>query len=91
MTSIGHDERISRSSKLLTVASQTLNVILFDGEPDETISGRAWREGYLGGNPVWEQRRRQIDALFLWWRGEHDHCRQSHEKDIVFARMILDR
>ncbi len=85
MTDTGRDSRIRR---LAVLASQTLNVLIFDGEPDETVSGRAWREGAVGGNPVWERRRQIIDRAFALV-GDHNHCRNSHEKDIAFARLIL--
>jgi hypothetical protein len=89
MTSIGLEERRdTRIERLCVLASQALNVLWFDGSPDETVSGRSYREGYLGGDPEWERRRREIDRLFLRWRGEKDHCRNSHLKDVRFAEMI---
>lgn len=74
----------SRLLKLLTLFSQLLNVIVFNGSPDETVSGRAWREGWT--NPAWRKRQLLIDRLFR----DRLHCKRSHERDVLFARMILD-
>ena len=79
---------MNRLANLMTLLSQMLNVILFDGSPDETVSGRSYRQGYLEGDLDWEKRRRRIDRLFFW---EVNHCRQSHQKDVGFARMIAER
>lgn len=81
--------RPGRLLRLAALASQTANVLLCDGEADETISGRAWREGELGGDPVWRRRRELIDRVFWVLLGQRDHCRQSHQRDIEFARLIL--
>ncbi|HVL71238.1 MAG TPA: hypothetical protein VM434_05050 [Beijerinckiaceae bacterium] len=86
-TSSRSEGRASRVARTLTLASQLANVWLFDGSPDETVSGRAWREGVL--DPVWARRRRRIDALFRALFGERDHCRAAHEADRAFARLIL--
>lgn len=72
--------------KLFTLFSQTVNVLLFDGSPDESISGRAYRLGVLGGDPRWLRTSRTIDRLFFW---DTEHTRKAHESDIAFAMMIL--
>ena len=72
--------RRPRWLRLATLISQAGNVILFDGCEDETISGRAWREGEAC--PVWYRRRKFIDRLF-WF--DYDHCRKSHEVDLENA------
>jgi len=66
--------------------SQGVNVLLFNGSPDETLSGRSWRQGVLLGNARWARAARIIDRLF-WF--DPDHCRKSHQADIAFARAIL--
>jgi len=71
----------------MTLLSQTLNVLIYNGSPDETVSGRSYREG-SAGNQVWERRRKVIDRLFFW---EKNHCRQSHLKDVSFAAIIAER
>ena len=75
-----------RLSGLLTLSSQFLNVLLFNGSPDETVSGRSWREGVIAGDVTWARRRVLIDRVFFWQRG---HCRSSHARDLAFARAIL--
>lgn len=77
---------MGRVSGLAVLASQAINVIVFGGMPDETVSGRCYREGVLGGSRRWARRRRIVDAVFFW---DIDHCRRSHENDVAFARMIL--
>lgn len=86
MTSIGRDSRFTR---LAVLFSQSLNVLIFNGEPDETISGRAYRDGILGGDETWARRARVIDRAFALIIGQSEHCRASHEKDRAFARAIL--
>ena len=90
MISIGRDMRAGLTYRLgatSVLISQTANVWIFGGNPDETISARAWREGQLMGCPVWKARRKRIDKFFARF-GDFDHCRKSHEKDLVFADMV---
>lgn len=68
-----------------TLGSQLLNVWLFDGVPDETISGRSYREGELGGDPIWAKRAAAINRR----SGNPNHCKSSHEMDLAFAKSIL--
>jgi hypothetical protein len=77
--------RRSRIERILTLVSQFGNVVLFDGHPDETISGRAYRQGHLLGDPVWRDRMHCINRRFR----DPDHCRDSHQLDIDFASEIL--
>lgn len=56
--------------------SQLGNVLIFDGDPNHSISGDAHRFG----------RRRlaaAIDRLFARW--DPDHCRASHQHDVEKA------
>lgn len=76
---------MNRLVNLLVLSSQFLNVIIFDGNPDETVSGRSYREGVLNGNAVWHRRHEMINKLFLW---DDQHCRNSYLKDVKFARKI---
>lgn len=75
----------TRLLKIATLYSQFLNVIVFNGNPDETISGRAYREGFLMGDKKWLKRQILIDKLFF----DKDHCKKSHLKDVTFANKIL--
>lgn len=75
----------SRWIRTKTLGSQLLNVWLFNGLPDETISGRSHRVGELGGDPVWARRAAIINRV----AGNPDHCRLSHEMDREFSTVIL--
>lgn len=78
---------MGRLLKLSTLSSQFLNVLVFNGWPDETICGRAYREGVKLQDPKWAVRRRFLDSLFFL---EKDHCLRSHELDLAFAAMVLE-
>ena len=52
--------------------SQFMNVLIFNGDPNHSISGDAYRYKR-------ESLRRFIDWVFFW---DPDHCRVSHENDI---------
>jgi len=65
--------------RLLVVISQTVNALVFAGNPDETISARCYREKRVR----WEG---FLNSAFFW---EPDHCRKSHERDVAFAKAIL--
>lgn len=60
--------------------SQFLNVLIFNGDPNYSISGDAYRF-----NRVWL--RRFIDWLFSPF--EADHCRTAYLNDIDKARRLL--
>lgn len=59
--------------------SQLVNVIVLNGHPNESLSGRAWRT-----QSVWYK---VIDTL-LWF--DKDHCKVSYENDLAYAREILN-
>jgi hypothetical protein len=69
---------MTRLRNVATLGSQLLNVLLLNGSPDETIRGRAHREGWRA--------ERWLNRLF--WL-DPDHCRRSHERDREFALFIL--
>jgi hypothetical protein len=58
--------------------SQLLNVVLLNGHPNESLSGRAWRTKSL-----WYS---VIDTL-LWF--DKDHCRVAYENDLAYAKELL--
>ena len=64
--------------------SQGANLFLFGGSPDETLSGRSFRQGTLLGSPKWQRRQAIIDRIF-----GQGHCAASHAADVAFAREIL--
>jgi hypothetical protein len=69
----------------LDAISQWMNVTLFprihDTDPNESVSGRSYREGV-----VW--RIKFIDFMFSWL--ETEHCRKSFEKDYQRALDFVD-
>lgn len=71
--------RPGRIMRALDGVSQILNVILLDGDANESISGRAYRE-------EWETAERLINGLFFW---QSSHCRESYTNDVHRARELL--
>lgn len=61
---------LSMRERLFLLASQAVNAVFFDGDPDESLSARCWR---LRADPVWSARRVRIDRLL----GE-DHCMNTY-------------
>ncbi|GIX38016.1 MAG: hypothetical protein KatS3mg127_1255 [Silanimonas sp.] len=68
--------------------SQLANVLLLNGMPDESISGRAWRNTALRRPPRrrWWVARLFAEALF-WPIDRGQHCRLAYEQDIERARL----
>ena len=64
----------SRLTRLGDATSQWLNVLIFNGDPNYSISGDAYRFKR-------ERLRRIIDWIFHPW--EPEHCRTSHENDVA--------
>lgn len=56
--------------------SQLMNTILLNGDPNESVSGRAYREDYQ--TAVWI-----INSIFFW---QSNHCRGAHNKDVEWAK-----
>ena len=56
---------------------QGVNVILFLGYPDETLSARAYRHHLDGSMPYLKK---IIDTLF-WF--DEDHCKKSYENEVL--------
>jgi hypothetical protein len=61
--------------------SQLLNAAVFFGDPNETLSGRCYRERRKIPEAM-------INTLFFF---QPDHCLQSHLADHMFAHKILER
>jgi hypothetical protein len=76
-----------RLARLGTVASQGINVFAFNGHPKESLSGRAHRQGTIGGKTRWLLYVALIDRIWFW---EPDHCAAAHAEDIAFAHAILE-
>lgn len=62
--------------------SQFFNVLIFNGDPNHSISGDAYRYKR-------EPLRRVIDWLFSPF--ESDHCRKAHENDVAKAVALFQR
>ncbi len=69
-----------RLIRLGDATSQWFNVLLFNGDPNHSISGDAYR---------FNRRRlmRFIDWLASPW--EDDHCRRAYEHDVLKGRRLV--
>lgn len=74
---------LSWFSRVATWVSQTINLFIFLGHHDQTLSARTHLNQH---KPGWKQARVIINGLFFW---QEDHCRLSHEVDVAYARDIL--
>lgn len=61
--------------------SQLANVMLLNGDANESISGRAHREG-------WMKAKRLIDAICAPW--ELQHCRIAYLADVARAKKLIE-
>lgn len=64
--------------RIAIALDQLLNVLLCNGEPDETMSSAAWRMEQ--GGYFWGCLRPIIDSLF-WF--QEDHCRKAYEAEVL--------
>ena len=62
--------------------SQFCNVVFLNGEANESISGRCYREG-------WKRAERFIDAIASPF--ESDHCKKSFDKDLERAQKLVQQ
>lgn len=74
---------MSYVTRIAAWLSQGANCIVLNGSPDQTVSARAYVQRHT---PGWRIAYRAINALFFW---QADHCRESHEADVRFARDVL--
>jgi hypothetical protein len=61
------------SLKNVAIALDQQANTLLGGEPDETLSARAWRLRLV--SPYWKIAQIVIDALFFW---QDEHCKASY-------------
>lgn len=59
--------------------TQSLNVWLFIGYADESVSSRCWR---LRAFPGWSHLRAFVDAVALHVFGQQDHCLKAYEAEL---------
>lgn len=71
----------SRLIRLGDAVSQFANVLIFNGDPNHSISGDAYRFRRTRLAAI-------IDAVFRPF--EADHCRQAYINDVKKARRLLD-
>lgn len=73
--------------KLFLLLSTLGNVLFFGGDPDESLSARAWRQRNSG----WGRARERIDAWLA--RFGPDHCQRVHNAQIgrENARRIMTK
>ena len=65
--------------------SQLLSVAFFFGDnPNESLSGRAYRKGRL--HWPWTVLKTAINIIFFW---QEDHCRTAYFADLKRARQTL--
>ena len=71
--------------KLLVVISQAVNALILGGEPDQTISSRAYSCNTVKG---WSFVERFINFVFFW---DKNHCHNSWLMDVDFSNRIIER
>ena len=71
----------SRLIRLGDAVSQFFNVLVFDGDPNHSISGDAYRFGRYRLAAF-------IDEIFSPF--EEDHCRKAYLNDVEKAHRLLD-
>lgn len=64
---------------LFSAVSQLLNVMLFNGNPNESICGRCYRESRMGAMRV-------LDFVFAPV-SKGTHCRGAYNQDRTWAQM----
>ena len=65
--------------RLFDALSQVLNVLVLNGDANESVSGRAHRL-------EWNTIEALIDTLFFW---EPDHCYWAYMNDLERARELI--
>lgn len=68
---------------LLEWLSQGLNTVFLLGNPNMTVSARCYVNR---ARAPWATAYKVINAVFFW---QEDHCKQSYEDDLEFARSVL--
>ncbi len=71
--------RPSYPHRALDATSQWANVVLFNGDANESISGRAYRSGWKA--------EKLINAVFFF---EPEHCRNAYLSDLARAYALTN-
>lgn len=69
-----------------SIASRTVNTIVFGGSMHQTLSSRAWVESF--SSPQWARGRKFIDRVIFW---EDNHCEESWASEVERARKTLEK
>lgn len=69
----------------MAIAIDQLANAVLRGDPDETLSSRAYRM-HMKGQPYWGGLANVIDWFFFW---EADHCRKAYESERL-RRLVPD-
>ena len=77
---------MTRFTKMMAALSQLLNCWFLGGEPNETISGRAFRQRHTSKS--WGSAYRVVNAIFFW---QDDHCYESYYADVTESRLVVKR
>lgn len=65
---------------IASIISAFFNVLLLNGHPNESISGRSYREKWKA--------EKYINMLFFW---EPEHCKNSYLSDVVWAMTYIQK
>lgn len=69
-------------ARLWLLFSQTLNALIYKGDPSEPLSARAWRE-FAKNTQGWEQRMYLIDGML-----GQGHCQRVHRAFVERQKRI---
>ena len=72
---------MSYLKRVWSAFSQLVNTIFLMGEPNESISGRCYRE-------PWPMAMAVINTIFFW---QVNHCRSAYTNDIEWAKNYLQQ
>jgi len=65
--------------------SQLINTaVLLSDNPNESVSGRAYR---LNDQQGWKQLEKTLNFIFAGW--QEDHCKQSFLNDVARAKQLV--
>ena len=70
--------RPNRWIRTLDAVSQLANVVFFDGDANESISGRSFKESWKA--------EKYINFLVFW---EKEHCKLSYYADLSRAKTLV--
>jgi hypothetical protein len=66
--------------RIWSATSQWLNVVFLFGHPNESISGRCYRE-------PWPRAMALINKMFFW---QVNHCKSAYNNDLKWAKAYIE-